>query len=787
MRSCMNWPAGRPMRSHATPPWSKPCGRRRTSNGARPGAWMAWNRGRCGNSFRPRSPRGDKMPRLQVLLNSFVAGEVTPRLRGRVDLAKYNAACECLHNYLVLPQGGVTRRPGTKWMGEVKTSTDGCVRLLKLEPSSVSSYVLEFGCLYMRVYKNNARINYPGGAAFEMTTPYAIADVFGIQPVPSIDVLYLFHPDYQTRKLQRYADDCWKLQAVPLDPPPSLEVGARPQADIQPSAISGDTVTLTAFNCNAFVAADKDREVLFTGGCNAGARAGIASVTSAKAAVVNVCVPFVNTNVTCANLWRIPASPLTKVTPGSHEPVGKVINLTATANAWRGVVNGFGAADGDCEKFVLLNGGSFQIRKVTSATVAQATIRGAATPTTAAAAESGNWTLEEALFSSCNGWAITGAFHDGRLYTAAGHRFAASKTGDYENYAPGSVDDDGLLFALDSDVLEHIRWMRGGRKGFLIGTLSSEWEAIGSTDAPITASNIQVRKQTTHGSSRVPPIHVGPATIFVARGGRQLRELAFVFEVDGYQAPDLLLLAEHLTRRSTASGTDPTIIDLAYQQRPEPRLWAVRSDGVLLCCTYLRDQNIVAWSRLTTQGWFESVTVIAHPDGDRDQVWVAVRRTINGATKRYIEYFDDTGSYYPTLNVDAAYVCTSSKAFKTFCGLSHLECSTVQIVADVSVRPSTTVVGGNISFDSPCATKVEVGLAYTSGVATMRPGVPIGGMSSMPAKLSWVRLVIKVLDTLGMNLRTASGEEIVPFRTAADCMGFAPALFSGDKDIPHLR
>ena len=79
------------------------------------------------------------MPRLQVLLNSFVAGEVTPRLRGRVDLAKYNAACECLHNYLVLPQGGVTRRPGTKWMAEVKTSTDGCVRLLKLEPSSVSS------------------------------------------------------------------------------------------------------------------------------------------------------------------------------------------------------------------------------------------------------------------------------------------------------------------------------------------------------------------------------------------------------------------------------------------------------------------------------------------------------------------------------------------------------------------------------------------------------------------------------------------------------------------------
>ena len=80
-------------------------------------------------------------------------------------------------------------------------------------------------------------------------------------------------------------------------------------------------------------------------------------------------------------------------------------------------------------------------------------------------------------------------------------------------------------------------------------------------------------------------------------------------------------------------------------------------------------------------GFFEAVTVISHPNGDRDQVWVAVRRTINGTTKRYIEYFDDAGSFYPTLNVDAAYVCDSSQAFKTFCGLSHLECSTVQIVS----------------------------------------------------------------------------------------------------------
>ena len=723
------------------------------------------------------------MPRLQVIQNAFVSGEWSPRMAGRVDLTKYHSACACLHNYLVLPQGGVTRRPGFRFVSEVKTSADGCVRLLRLEPTASKAYVLELGCLYLRVYTNNARVNFPGGTAVEVVTPYTIPDLFGLQAVPSVDVLYLLHPNYQTRKLERYGDDCWKLRVVAFRPPPTVEIGTRPNAEVAPSALTGDGVTLTAYNCDAFLASDVDRDVLFTGGCNAGARAGIASVTNAKVAVVNVCVAFASTTVTCSKLWRIAGSPRTGVTPSAHIPVGKSITLTADAAAWRGGVNGY-REDGDCGKLVLLNGGSFEITAVTSATAATATIRGKAAPDTAAKAESGTWTLEEALFSTCNGFAEAGAFHDGRLYLSAGHRFAGSKTGDYENFGLGAVDDDAVLFALDSETLEVIRWMQG-RKSLLVGTVSSEWEALGSTTAPITASNIQVQKQTRQGTARVPPIHIGPATLFAGRGGRQLRELAFVFEVDGFQAPDLLLLAEHLTRRATPAGTDPTIVDLAYQQRPDSRIWAVRSDGVLLCCTYLRDQNIIAWSRVTTNGGVESVTVIPHPNGDRDQVWVSVRRTISGATKRYIEYLDDTGLSYPTLNVDAAYVCDSATLLTTLTGLGHLEGATVQIVADAAVRPAQTVLDGNLTI-SPCAKRVEVGLAYTSDLVTLRPEVPLGGQSSMPAKLSWRRLVIKLLDTLGMTLGTASGEEIVPFRTALDCMGFAPALFTGDKEIPHL-
>ncbi|MGH2362927.1 MAG: hypothetical protein ACRDGM_20560, partial [bacterium] len=557
---------------------------------------------------------------------------------------------------------------------------------------------------------------------------------------------------------------------------------------VQPGATSGDGVTFTAFNCNAFVASDVGREILVTGGANAGARAGIAAVATAKTATINVCVAFVNTSVICNKLWRITGSPLTGVTPGASTPEGLSTSLTADANAWRGGVNGFGGpnannlTDSDCGRFVLLNGGSFEITAVASATVATATIRGVASGIVKA--QSGTWTLEEALFSSCNGFAETGAFHDSRLYLGAKHRFAGSKSGDYENFAVGTLDDDAVLFALDSDLLEVIRWMHA-RRGLLIGTLSREWQAAGSTDAPITPFNIQVNEQTNYGASGVPPIHVGASTIFVSRSGRELNELTFVFEVDGFRATDLLLLAEHLTRRSTQTGLDPTIIDLAYQDAPESRIWAVRSDGVLLCCTYLRDQNVIAWSRLTTAGSFESVAVIPHPNGGRDQVWVSVKRTINGAVVRHIEYFDDDGLSYPTLNLDAAVTCNSAVNLETLTGLGHLEGMSVVAVADGSVQPARTVSSGNLLI-SPCAKKIEVGLAYTSDLTIMRPEVPIGGMSSMPAKLSWRRLVIKLLDTLGMTVGTESGEEIVPFRTPCDLMGSAPALFTGDKTLPHL-
>ena len=706
---------------------------------------------------------------------NFTSGEWAPDLDGRWDLAKYGAATSCLLNYLVRPQGGVTRRPGTKYVAETKTSSS-VSRLIPMQVSATKNYVLEVGVGYIRVYQNNARVEV-SGTPVEVTTTYTAEDLFAIKRVPSVDVMYLLHPKYQTRKLERYSDTCFRFRTVSFAPPATLEYGARPNAKVQASALTGDGITLSVPDGTlAFTAADCGREVLVLSGCNAGARAGIARFDCPGSVLANVCTSFLSTNPADIGHWKITASPQTSLTAGDKSPVGKEVTLTLGIGGWRGAPHAAGfphAGDTDCGHFVRAHGGLYEILSVTSCVAARAVIRGEASASTIA--ERDSWTLEESLWSAANGFPESGAFLDGRMYLSSCHRFAASKSGDFENFATGVLDDDGLLFAIDSDTLEQIRWL-SALNGMTIGTLSGEYKASAANEAPITPDNIHVDPHTRYGSTSVEPLQIGNAILFVTRSGRKIRELAEnqqSLTPGRLVAPDLLLFAQHLTERLTATGSDPTIVQLAYQQEPDSRLWAVRSDGVLLCCTYLRGQNVVAWSRCTTEGSFESVACIPHPDGNRDQVWVIVKRTINGQTKRYVEYLDDAGVNYPTTNVDAAFTCSRATASCTVYGLSHLECARVTIVGDGGAYPDQFVIGGNVTLDQAAA-NVEVGLPYDSSLTTMRPEPPSQGGTLVFAKMRWVKLAIGVLNSIGLIAGTEKGQEIIPFRSTCDVMDSAP-------------
>ena len=204
----------------------------------------------------------------------------------------------------------------------------------------------------------------------------------------------------------------------------------------------------------------------------------------------------------------------------------------------------------------------------------------------------------------------------------------------------------------------------------------------------MTALDVSVRRQTKHGSAKIQPVRVGSVVLFFQRAKRKLREFGFSFQNDNYTAPDMTRLANHITRGG--------IVEMDYAEEPESIVWVVRNDGQLLSMTYRRDEEVVGWGRHILGGVFgsgnavvESVSVIPGTNGSgqvqdsssRDEVWLIVKRTINGATKRYVEFFEqsfETGdAQEDAYLVDSMVTCDSTSA-TTLIGFVHLKGFTVK-------------------------------------------------------------------------------------------------------------
>ena len=97
------------------------------------------------------------MPKQLLSIPSFTAGELSSSMEGRTDFAKYFNGASNIENFVVLPHGPVTRRPGTYFVSEVKTSANS-TRLIPFSFSTEQTYVLEFGNQYIRFFKDNGQI-----------------------------------------------------------------------------------------------------------------------------------------------------------------------------------------------------------------------------------------------------------------------------------------------------------------------------------------------------------------------------------------------------------------------------------------------------------------------------------------------------------------------------------------------------------------------------------------------------------------------------------------------------
>lgn len=157
------------------------------------------------------------MPNVSIPLINFTGGEWSPRLHGRIDVEKYGNALSVLKNMIVYPHGGVTRRMGTEYIGDAKT-TDA--RLIPFEYNREQAYVLEFSATTIRFFRNGAQVE-SGGVPLDLATPYSMDEVRELSFTQSADVLYLVHPNHAPRKLERTGPDTFVLTSISFTNTPS--------------------------------------------------------------------------------------------------------------------------------------------------------------------------------------------------------------------------------------------------------------------------------------------------------------------------------------------------------------------------------------------------------------------------------------------------------------------------------------------------------------------------------------------------------------------------------------
>lgn len=680
--------------------------------------------------------------KVSLAQNSFNAGELSPQLKGQFDLKKYRNGCETMTNFLPQIHGPARKRPGTRFVNEVKDSADKA-RLIPFEYSTNQAYVLEFGDLYVRFYANGGVVT-SGMSPYEIVSPYAHTELAELDYAQSADVVYITHPNHPPYKLARLGATNWTLTEVAFNWPPFNSENTS-TTTITASAVTG-SITLTA-SASLFTAASVGDHYRFS--------EVIASKFNQWTTLVAVGAGTYN--MYGDNLYYTAAGG----TCGSRPPIHTKGTESDGAVSWEFIHSGAG--------YVTITG-------YTSATVVSATV----VKRIPASATSGTTKWSVGAWSESNGYPNAVTFYEDRLWFAGSasrpQTLWASVSGDYENHEYGTRDDDALNYTINTQDMNTIQWLSPG-KVLAVGTAKGEFTLSATQISdPITPTNIRIVPQTTYGcATNVRPLRIGSSILFLQRAARKIREYTYDFQTDSYVAPNLNVLAEHIA----GDG----IIDMTYQQEPNQIVWTPVETGELVGLTYERAEDVVGWHRQDVGGAVESVVSIPHWDGDQDVTFMVVRRTVNGSTVRYIEYIEKYLSDDYAFFVDCGLTYDGSPT-TTISGLDHLEAETVSVVADGYIHPDRTVSSGSITLQA-AASVVHIGLPYTATIKTM----PIeGGAQDGVAQGKFMRVhqVVMRLHETGPGLWYGPDESHMDeyqMRSSGTAMDEAVPLFTGDTAI----
>lgn len=705
------------------------------------------------------------MPRVTINQTNFTAGEVSPKCYGRVDVSRYQNGAAAMPNCLVNIHGGAERRPGSLFVAETKDSSKRS-RLIPYIFSTTQAYMLEFGHLYMRVYVQSGGQILSGGAPYEIATPYTEDMLAELDYTQGADTMFIFHRSVPIHTLRRIAADFWSLTPAPITVAPFDEIG-----DTFPVALTLSDTTVGAprtatVPSATFLEGDVGRRMTHRSGV-----AVITGYTSATSVTVKIESAFPLAAIP-AGEWELLDSPQVGITPSAKEPVGGGCTLSMVQETGIPEEPGMPAPvspaietwrEQDVGKFVRINGGMVQITHFYNSLSVYGIIKEELTATIEAPPNA--WTLEASVWNSNNGYPSTGALYEQRLTVAGSPRYPqtvwGSRSGLFFDFTIGVNADDAFSFSLPSSGQINPIQRMVAAKALMPLTYGGEYTMEGGNGEPLTPTSVKANSPSVYGCNLVKPLRIGNEVLFVQRAGRKIRSLAYRIESDTYNAPDLTVLAEHITM----SG----ITDMAYQQEPRAMLWCVRADGKLATLTLDRDEGVIAWTPQSTDGLYESCASI--PNATGDEMWCVAQRVINGQVKRYVERFD-SDRY-----TDSAIIGTDNAGKPVWAGLDHLEGKSVAVKADDVYMGVFTVAGGEIELPRD-ARAVEIGLPFANSITLLRPEVQAGDGTAQGNAQRVHEVSLLLMETVGAKI---NGDEIAFREFGAQLLDLPPEAFSGFK------
>jgi hypothetical protein len=681
-------------------------------------------------------------------------------------------------NFQILSHGGIRRRSGTRFVAELRDSSE-LARLFPFRFSESQAYVLALNDGYIRYIAQRGVV----GAPYEIAHPWTAADLARLSYTQFNDVAYFAHRAYKPQKLARMADTNWSIAAAEFDDGPYLELNET-ATTLTPADYGSLTPVMTGLTtpsgtvnssggwADAYKIFDKDPATRYAQGVDNGWIS--YQLASGSAIVDSYYLQAHNDNPErMPTAWYIEASndgstwltldnrdgesgwsggqtrfyefsnkaaysyyrfrwyALNGATANSmlgelgfNRAPDSQTAFDLTASSVTGINGDQGFLASDVGRMIRLLGsdGKYRWAEITartSSTVVKIKIHGHALPDLKPVP---NWRL--GAWSDETGWPGCTTLYNERLVFARTDQQPAnvwgSKQGGFTDFGVSDplVDTDGINIQLLSNNMNEILWLADDED--LVTGSAGQIRSIGPSDLTqsFSATNITQKKGPTSGATYLQPLSIGGVTLYVGDGATKIRELV-LGDQNRYVAPELTVLAEHMFK----SG----IVDWAFAEKPDPTIYVAMDGGLLVAITYDREQKVLGFARHDVGGVVENVAVIPSTVEGVDDLYMVVRRTINGETVRYIEVLEapfdgDTTAIEDAFFVDCG-LTYSGSPISTVTGLGHLEGEAVKVFADgQSINDTFTVESGQIELPSAFS-KISVGLPFESRAVTM----PISG------------------------------------------------------------